>query len=47
MRPVPYFVDSCFFVSLMNKGDDNHEKAQEIFVDISNGVYGKLIASWR
>jgi len=33
------FADSTFFVALINKNDDHHSRAQEIFVDI---FYGKI-----
>ena len=42
---MPYFVDTSFFVALFNADDDNHSRAEEIFVEIGNGKYGKLKAS--
>lgn len=40
-----YFVDTSFFVALLDKDDDFHERAQEMFVDIMNGNYGKVHTS--
>jgi len=42
---VTHFADSSFFVALLNKRDHHHKKAQEIFSDVLNGKYGKLVTS--
>ncbi len=40
-----HFADSSFFIALHNKSDDHHKEAQEIFLDIKDGKYGKLETS--
>jgi predicted nucleic acid-binding protein len=42
---MPYFVDTNFFVALINEDDDYHDRAEEIYVDILNSKYGKLFTS--
>ncbi len=41
---MPYFGDTSFFVSLKIE-DNNHKRAEEIFVDILAGKYGKIETS--
>lgn len=38
-------MDTSYFVALISAIDDNHARAEEIFVGINNGDYGKLRAS--
>lgn len=38
-------LDTCFFVALINKDDQNHNRADQLLEDILKGMYGTRITS--
>ncbi len=42
---VSTLIDTCFFVALANKDDDNHSRASELLGDLLKGNYGTRITT--
>ena len=39
------FLDSCFFVALLNTRDENHNNAKKLFIELKKVEYGSLLTT--
>ena len=45
MKKMGIFLDTGFYMALINKSDKNHEKSKEILQKIKSGIYGQVYSS--